>query len=63
MEQLPTGKATGNGAGQQPNMATSIVATMHRYFRDDRGRMGDLERSIVDSVNRYFEEPPPKRAA
>jgi hypothetical protein len=63
MEQLPTGKATGNGAGKHSDMEISIVATMRRYFRDDRGRMGDLERSIVDSVNRYFEEPPPKRAA
>lgn len=63
MKELLTGNAMGNGADKQSNMATSIVDTMHRYFRDDKGKMGDLERSIVDSVNRYFQEPPPKRVA
>ena len=63
MKELLSGDTTGNGADKQSSMATSIVDTMHRYFRDDKGKMGDLERSIVDSVQRYFEEPPPKRVA
>jgi hypothetical protein len=63
MKEQLTGNTTGNGADRQPSMATSIVDTMHRYFRDDKGKMGDLERSIVDSVRRYFKEPPPKRIA
>ena len=63
MKELQTGDTTGNGADKQSSMATSIVDTMHRYFRDDKGKMGDLELSIVASVKRYFEEPPPKRVA
>ena len=63
MKELQTGDTTGNGADKQSSMATSIVDTMHRYFRDDKGKMGDLELSIVASVQRYFEEPPPKRVA
>jgi len=63
MKELLTGNTTGNRADNQSSMATSIVDTMNRYFRDDRGNMGELERSIVASVQRYFEEPPPKRIA
>jgi hypothetical protein len=44
-------------------MESNIVDTMNRYFRDDKGKMGNLELSIMNSVKRYFEEPPPKRAA
>ena len=58
MKEQLTENTTGNGADRQSSMAASIVDTMHRYFRDDKGKMGDLERSIVDSVQRYFEEPP-----
>jgi hypothetical protein len=62
MKELLTANTRGNGADSQSSMAAGIVDALHRYFRDDRGRMGDLERSIVASVQRYFEEPP-KRAA
>jgi hypothetical protein len=62
-EQLPPGKAMESGTDNQSKIATSIVDTMHRYFSDDKGKMGDLELSIMDSVKRYFEEPPPKRGA
>jgi hypothetical protein len=44
-------------------MESSIVDTMHRYFRDDKEKMGDMELSIMESVRQYFEEPPPKRIA
>ena len=36
---------------------------MHRYFENDKGKMGNMELSIMESVRRYFEEPPPKRIA
>ena len=60
-ELLTPGKAMEKGAHKRSSMESSIVDTMHRYFRDDKGKMGDLELSILDSVKRYFEEPPPKR--
>jgi hypothetical protein len=63
MKELLTGNTTGNRADNQSSMATCIVDTMNRYFRDDQGKMGDMERSIVASVQRYFEEAPPKRIA
>ena len=62
-ELLTPGKTTGNGADNRSTMESNIVDTMRRYFRDDKGKMGDLELSIVASVKRYFEEPPPKRIA
>jgi hypothetical protein len=62
-EQRIAGKAMENGARKRTSMESNIVDTMSRYFRDDKGKMGDLELSIVDSVKRYFEEPPPKRIA
>jgi hypothetical protein len=63
MKEVLTGNTTRNGADNQSSMATCIVDTMNRYFRDDLGKMGDMERSIVASVQRYFEEPPPRRIA
>jgi hypothetical protein len=44
-------------------MESNIVDAMRCYFKNDKGKMGDLELSIIDSVKRYFEEPPPKRPA
>ena len=64
MKQLLThGKTTENGAHKQSSMESSIVDTMHRYFRDDKEKMGDMELSIMESVRQFFEEPPPKRIA
>jgi len=64
MEKLLTpGKTTGNGAVIRSRMESNIVDTMNRYFRDDKAKMGNLELSIMNSVKRYFEEPPPKRVA
>ena len=64
MEELLTpGKTPGTGAVTRSQMESNIVDTMNRYFRDDKGKMGNLEISIVNSVKRYFEEPPPKREA
>jgi hypothetical protein len=60
-ELLTTGRVTENGAYKQPSMESSIIDTMHCYFKNDKGKMGDLERSIIDSCKRYFEEPPPRR--
>jgi hypothetical protein len=60
-ELLTPDKAMENEAHTRSSMESSIVDTMHRYFRDDKGRMGDLELSIMDSVKKYFEEPSPKR--
>jgi hypothetical protein len=60
---LTPGKTTGDGANKQSSMESNIVDAMRRYFRDDKGNMGDLELSIIDSVKRYFEEQPPKRMA
>ena len=62
-ELLTPGKTTENGANKRSSMDSNIVDTMNRYFRDDKGKMGNLEISIVNSVKRYFEEPPPKREA
>lgn len=62
-ELLTPGKVTENGVHKRTRMESSIVDTMQRYFRDDQGKMGDLELAIIDSVKRYFEEPPPKRIA
>ena len=58
---VPTAK---RGGGKQSSMASSIVNTMHVYFQSDKRKLGDLEHSIVNSVNKYFEKlPPPKEAA
>jgi len=62
-ELLTPGKTMGNGADNRSTMESNIVDTMRRYFRDDEGKMSDLELSIVGSIKRYFEEPPPKRIA
>lgn len=62
-ELLTPGKITENGANKRSSMESNIVDTMRRYFRDDKGKMGDLELSIMDSVAKYFGEPPPERIA
>ena len=62
-ELLTPGKAPENGSHKRSSMESSIVDTMHRYFRDDKERMGNMEFSIMASVRRYFEEPPFKRIA
>jgi hypothetical protein len=62
-ELLAAGRVTENGACKQSGMESIIVDTMRRCFKNDKGKMGDLELSIIDSVKRYFEEPPPKRPA
>jgi len=56
-----TGRVTEKGARKRSSMESSIVDTMHCYFKNDKGKMGDLELSIIASAKRYFEEPPPKR--
>ena len=55
------GRVTENGAYKQTSMESSIVDTMHCYFKNDKGKMGDLELSIIASAERYFEQLPPKR--
>ena len=60
-ELLKTGKVTESGAYKRSSMESSIVDTMHCYFKNDKGKMGDLELSIIASAKRYFEEPLPKR--
>ena len=43
-------------------MESNIVDTMRRYFQNDTGKSkGDLEYSIINSVQRYFEGKPPER--
>jgi len=42
-------------------MESNIVDPMLCYVKNDKGKMGDLELSIIASVKRYFEEPPPRR--
>ena len=61
IELLTAGRVTGNGAYKQSSMESNIVDTMRCYVKNDKERMGDLELSIIASVKRYFEEPPPKR--
>jgi len=61
MKEIPINEAAEIRAVKQLSMETSIVDSMNRYFRDQKGRMGDLELSILDSVKRYFEEVPPRR--
>lgn len=64
MKKLMTlGKTTDNGVHKQWTMESSIVDTMNRYFRDDKEKMGDVALSIMESLRRYFEEPPPKKIA
>lgn len=60
-ELLVTGIVTENGAHKQTSMESSIVDTMQCYFKNDKGKMGDLELSIIASAKRYFEQLPPKR--
>jgi len=60
-ELLTAGRVTENGAYKQSSMESNIVDTMRCYFKNDKGKMGNLELSIIASVKRYFEEPPPKR--
>jgi hypothetical protein len=52
---------TENGAHKKTSMESSIVETIHCYFKNDKGNMGDLELSIIASAKRYFEQLPPKR--
>ncbi len=61
-ELLTSVKTAGNGMNKR-SMEESIVDTMSRYFRDEKGKMGNLEISIVNAVKRYFEAQPPKRTA
>jgi len=58
---LVTGRVPENGAHKQTNMESSLVDTMHCYFKNDKEKMGDLELSIIASAKRYFEQLPPKR--
>ena len=58
---LTAGRVTENGEYKQSSMESNIVDTMRCYFKNDKGKMGNLELSIIASVKRYFEEPPPKR--
>jgi hypothetical protein len=60
-ELLKTGKVTQSGAYKRSSVESSIVDTMHCYFKNDKGKMGDLELSIIASAKRYFEEPRPKK--
>jgi hypothetical protein len=60
-ELLTAGRVTEDGAYKQSSMESNIVDTMRCYFKNDKGKMRDLERSIIASVKRFFEEPPPKR--
>lgn len=60
-ELLTAGRVTENGAYKQTSMESNIVDTMRSSFKNDKGKMGNLELSIIASVKRYFEEPPPKR--
>jgi len=62
-ELLTPGKATESGVHKRPSIESYIVDTMHRYFENDKGKMGNMELSIMESVRRYFEEPPSKRIA
>jgi len=55
------GRVTENRTYKQTSMESSIVDTMHCYFKNDKGKMGDLELSIIASAKRYFEQLPPKR--
>ncbi len=61
-ELLTSVKTAGNGMNKR-SMEESIVDTMSRYFRDEKGKMGNLEISIVNAVKRYFDAQPPKRTA
>jgi hypothetical protein len=60
-ELLTAGRVTRNGAYKQSSMESNIVDTMRCYVKNDKERMGYLELSIIASVKRYFEQPPPKR--
>ena len=61
-ELLTAGRVTENGAyWTDSEHQSNIVDTMRCYFKNDKGKMGNLELSIIASVKRYFEEPPPKR--
>ncbi len=63
VKKLLTSVKTGDYGVHKRSMEESIVDTMSRYFRDEKGKMGNLELSIVNSVKRYFEAQPPKRTA
>ena len=63
MKSPTTGNERNSGTGRHSRMDANIVDTMLVYFRNDKGKMGDLELSIIDSVKRYFEESPPKKVA
>jgi len=60
-ELLTTGKVTKTGAYKHAGMESSIVDAMHCCFKNDKGKMGDLDLSIIASSKRYFEEPRPKK--
>jgi hypothetical protein len=50
---------TENGAYRQSGLESNIVDTLRCCFQNDKGKMRDRELSIIASVKRYFEEPPP----
>jgi hypothetical protein len=60
---LLTVRTTEFGAGKQSSMASRIINTMHVYFQSDKRRMRNLEHSIMNSVERYFEKQPPNETA
>ena len=63
MKDPTIGKEMISGTGRQSRMDANIVDTMLVYFKNDKGKMGELELSIIDSVKRYFVEPPPPKSA
>ena len=58
-ELLTAGRVTENGAYRQSGMESDMVDTLRCCFQNDKGKTGDWELSIIASVKRYFEEPPP----
>ena len=53
----------GAGFGKKSSTDSSIVNTMHICFKSDKRRIGNSERSIMNSAEKYFEKQPPKEAA
>jgi hypothetical protein len=52
------GKEIETKTTRDPDMESSIVDTMRRYFQNDSGKpQENLEYAIMDSVKRYFESP------
>jgi len=46
---------------KQSSIESKIVDSMRGYFNNDKGKMGDWELSIIDSVKRSFEKLPRER--